>query len=205
MRPAYGGGGVPASRYRDADPYCEGRFLSPWFTMGGVRGQWQLEAVWKSMLHYESLQRYYTFLGERLARRRRVFSVLVLTASSSAAAVLLAGLSLEVSRVLALVVMVLAFWAEVAGHSAKSVLCLDVAADLGHLAAEMQVLWFRIDEMDVEEAERAWRALNQRATVVTRRVPPVMLGHRVLQDRAESETYGYWSGAGLTAAAGAGA
>ena len=159
-----------------------------------VTGQWQVDAVWKSMLHYESLQRYYTFVGERLARRRRLFSVLVLTASSSAAAALLAGLPLDVARVLALAVVVLTVWAELADYSTKSILCRDVAADLGHLATEMQTLWFRIDEMESGEAESAWRELNQRATEVTRGVPPILLGHRALQDRAETETYGYWEG-----------
>lgn len=155
---------------------------------------WQAEAIWKSMLHYESLQRYYTFVGERLARRRRWLAVVVLTASSGAAAALLAGLSLEVARVLALIVVAVTVWAELADYSGRSSRSLDVAADLGQLSTEMRALWFRVDEIDAGEAESAWLELDARATEVTRHVPPDLLGHRALQDRAEDETYGYWTG-----------
>ena len=73
-------------------------------------GQWQADAVWKSMLHYESLQRYYTFVGMRLARRQRWFGRAVLAASSGAAVVLLAGLPVPAAQVLALSVVALAIW-----------------------------------------------------------------------------------------------
>ncbi|MDE0626280.1 MAG: hypothetical protein OXH99_07775 [Bryobacterales bacterium] len=153
----------------------------------------QSEAVWKSMLHYESLQRYYTFVGERLARRRQRLAHMVLTASSGAALALLAGLPLVAGQVLALVVAALVFWLELAGYSSKSARSLGVAADLGQLASEMHALWINLDELEGDEAQRAWRELDARAAEVTRHVPADLLRHHSLQDRAEDETYGYWA------------
>ena len=164
-------------------------------------GQWQADAVWKSMLHYESLQRYYTFVGERLARRQRWFGHAVLTASSGAAVVLLAGLPIPVAQVLALTVAALAIWTHLADYSGKSARSLDLAVDLGHLATEMRALWFRLDEVEAGEVEQAWRALDARATEATRHVPAELLGYRLLQDRAEDETYGYWTGGQVSAVA----
>ena len=166
-----------------------------------VTGQWQAEAVWQSLLHYESLQRYYTFVGERLARKRRWLSLIVLTASSGAAVVLFSGLSLEVARVLALAVAAATVWAELADYSGKSARSLGTASDLSHLATEMRALWFRLDEMEAAAAERIWRDLDARATEATRHVPAALLGYRSLQERAEEETYGYWTGWHRAAAA----
>lgn len=160
-----------------------------------VSGQWLAEAVWKSMLHFESLQRYYAFVGKRLAWRRRLFSVLILTASSSAAGALLFGLPPEIALFPALAVVLLTIWSELADYSAKSSLCLDLAADLGHLSTEMRALWFGMDELDAEAAESAWRELEARVSEATRRVPADLLGHSGLQDRAEDETYAYWTAA----------
>ena len=166
-----------------------------------MMGQRQADAVWKSMLHYESLQRYYTFVGERLARRQRWFGRAVLTASSGAAVVLLAGLPIPVAQVLALTVAALAIWTHLADYSGKSARSLDLAVDLGHLATEMRALWFRLDDVEAGEVERAWRALDARATEATRHVPVELLGYRSLQDRAEDETYGYWTGGQVSAVA----
>ena len=166
-----------------------------------MTGQWQVEAVWKSLLHFESLQRYYTFVGGRLASRGRWLRLAVLTASSGAAVALLAGLPLGVARALALLVAALAIWSELADYSRKSARSLDLASNLGLLAVEMRGLWFGLDELAAEEAARAWRELNERATEVTRHVPPDLLGYRSLQDRAEDETYGYWAGPAQAAGA----
>ena len=145
------------------------------------------------MLHYESLQRYYTFVGDRLARRRRLCAHMVLTASSGAAVVLLAGLPVVIGQVLALLVVGLAIWQELAGYSIKSARSLGLAADLGHLAAEMHVLWIRLDDLDPDEVQQSWRELNARAAEVTRQVPAGLLKFHSLQDRAEDQTYGYWA------------
>ena len=147
------------------------------------------------MLHLESLQRYYAFVGQRLTWRRRLFSVLILTASSSAAGALLFGLPPEIAQFPALAVVALTNWSELADYSAKSSLCLDLAADLRHLSSEMRVLWFGIDELDAEAAEGTRRELEARASETTRRVPADQLGHSGLQDRAEDETYAYWTAA----------
>lgn len=157
-----------------------------------MAGQLQVEAVWNSMLHYESLQRYYTFVGKRLARRRRKISFGVLTASSGAAVTLLAGLPLEVAEVLALIVAALTIWSELADYSGKSASSLSLASDLSHLASEMRALWIRLDELDADEAERTWRQLETRATEMTRHIPADLLEYPSLQDQAEEETYGYW-------------
>ena len=161
----------------------------------------QSEAVWKSMLHYESLQRYYTFVGERLARRRRRLAHMVLTASSGAALALLTGLPLAVGQVLALVVVVLTVWMELTDYSSKSARSLGVAADLNQLATEMHALWISLDELEADQAQQAWRELDARAAEVTRHVPTELLKHRSLQDRAEDETYGYWAGGQVGAGA----
>ena len=145
------------------------------------------------MLHYDSLQRYYTFVGEHLARRRKRFAHMVLTASSGAAVALLAGLPMAVAQVLALVVAALAIWAELADYSGKSARSLDLAADMSHLAAEMRSLWISLDDLEAGEAQQAWRELDARAAEATRHVPAELLGYRSLQDRAEDETYGYWA------------
>lgn len=145
------------------------------------------------MLHYESLQRYYTFVGERLGRRRRRLAHLVLTASSGAAVALLTGLPLVVAQVLALAVAALTVWLELADYSSKSARSLGVAADLSQLAAEMHALWINLDELEDGEAQRAWRELDARAAEITRHVPADLLRHHSLQDRAEDETYGYWA------------
>lgn len=145
------------------------------------------------MLHYESLQRYYTFVGERLARRRRRLAHAVLTASSGAALALLAGLPLVVGQAVALAVAALTIWLELADYSSKSARSLGVAADLGQLASEMHALWISLDELEAGEARRAWLELDARAAEVTRHVPAELLKHHSLQDRAEDETYGYWA------------
>ncbi len=145
------------------------------------------------MLHYESLQRYYTFVGERLSQRKRRVGQLVLTASSGVAAALLAGVPVVVAQVLALVVAALAIWNELADYSAKSSRSLDIAADLSHLATEMHDLWIRLEQLEAGDARQAWRELDARATEVTRHVPAELLKYRALQDRAEDETYGYWA------------
>ena len=159
-----------------------------------MTGQWQVEAVWKGLLHFESLQRYYTFVGGRLASRGRCLRLAVLTVSSGVAVALLAGLPLGVARALAVLAAALAIWSELADYSRKSARSLDIASNLGLVAVEMRALWFGLDDLAAEEAERAWRELNERATAVTRHVPADLLGHRSLQDRAEDETYGYWAG-----------
>ncbi len=153
------------------------------------------------MLHYESLQRYYTFVSMRLAGRRRRLAQTVLTASSGAAAALLAGVPLVVAQVLALVVAALTVWLELSDYSGKSARSRDLAAELGHLSREMRALWYRLDELDGAEAERAWRELDSRATEVTRHVPSDLFGYRALQERAEVETYEYWVGSARVAGA----
>ena len=82
---------------------------------------------------------------------------------------------------------------ELAGYSIKSARSLGLAADLGHLAAEMHVLWIRLDDLDPDEVQQSWRELNARAAEVTRQVPAGLLKFHSLQDRAEDETYGYWA------------
>ena len=166
-----------------------------------VTSERQAEDVWKSMLHYESLQRYYTFVSMRLATRRRRLAQTVLTASSGAAAALLAGVPMMVAQVLALVVAALTVWMELADYSGKSARSRDLAAELGHLSREMRALWYRLDELDGAAAEQAWRELDSRATEVTRHVPSELFGYRALQDRAEDETYQYWAGSASVAAA----
>lgn len=163
--------------------------------------RWQADAVWKSMLHYESLQRYYTFVGERLARRQRWFGRALLAASSGAAAVLLADPPIPMAQVLALTVAALAIWTHLADYSGKSARSLDLAVDLGCLATEMRALWFRLDEVEAGEVEQAWRALDARAAEATRHVSAELLGYRSLQDRAEDETYRYWTGVQVSAVA----
>ena len=158
-----------------------------------MASQLQAETVWKSMLHYESLQRYYTFVGERLARRRKRFAHMVLAASSGAAVALLAGLPMVFAQVLALLVAALTIWTELADYSGKSAWSLDLAAELSHLAAEMRSLWMSLDELEPGEAQQAWRELDARAAELTRHVPAELLGYRSLQDRAENETYVYWT------------
>ena len=168
-----------------------------------LSGEWYEHEVWGSMLHYESLQRYYTFVGERLARRRRWFASLLLTASSGAAATLLAGLPLTVSQALALLVVALTVWTELADYKGKSARSLEVATKLGHLAAEMRALWLDLPQIDARAARSAWRDLEARATEATRHIPAGLLGHHSLQDRAEDETYSYWSARSGTALANA--
>ena len=91
----------------------------------------------KSMQHYESLQRYCTFVGEWLVRRRRWFTHIFLTAFSGAAVVLLASLSLVALQVLAPKVLGLTTWMELVDYSDGSDRGLNLAADLGHLPADL--------------------------------------------------------------------
>ncbi len=155
------------------------------------------------MLQYESLQRYYTFVGERLARRRRQLAQAVLMSSSGAALALVAELPLVVGQTLALLCAGLAIWLEAADYSDKSVRSLGVATDLSHLAAEMRTLWMRLDELEDAEIGRTWRDLDGRAAEVTRHVPCELLTYYALQDRAEDGTYGYWAAAQGSGVAGA--
>ena len=136
-------------------PFCEAPLFRTWHNVQAVTGQWQEAAVWNSVLHCESLQRYYTFLGERLARRWRWLAQGVIIASSGAAVVLLAGLCLEIGQVLALIVAPLKIWSELVDYWGKSARSLDLGSDLSHLATNMLVLWFRLDALEAGAAEQA--------------------------------------------------
>lgn len=157
------------------------------------------EAVWNSLLHYESLQRYYTFVGELLAKREKQFSTAVISASSGAAIVLLAEMPTIVGQILAVAVAVLAVWLRLADYSRRSSQSLEFAADLGKLSNEMHALWLNLDDMDNADIEREWREIDRRATEATRHVPGNLLSYPSLQEKAEDETYRFrspaWEGA----------
>lgn len=157
------------------------------------------EAVWNSLLHYESLQRYYTFVGELLAKRERLLSTAAISASSGAAIVLLAGLPTLVGQILAVAVAALVIWLRLADYSKRASQSLGFAADLGKLSTEMHALWLKLDDMDNADIEREWREIDRRATEATRYVPGNLLGYPSLQERAEDETYRFrspaWEGA----------
>ena len=147
------------------------------------------------MLHYESLQRCHTFMGERLRRCQRHFSHMAAGASAGAAIALLVALPLVVGQVLVLLAAGLTIWTASADYLAKVARAVSLATNLSHAAREIHSLWAGLDELGADEARQAWKDLDARVAEVTRDVPPELLGYRSLQDRADEETYRHWSGA----------
>lgn len=152
--------------------------------------------VWKSLLHLESLRRYYSFVARRLEFLRRCFALAAVTSASIAAGGLLSEglLPREVAVGLTVLVAALTVWSELADYSNKSAKSSAVATDLGRLASEMRTLWARIDERPAEEVERDWQKLEQQAELTTGQLPADLFHYWRLQDKAEAEAYGYYAG-----------
>ena len=154
------------------------------------------EAVWNSLLQYESLQRYYRYVSEKFSRQGKYLTVAVLTSASGSALVLLAGWPVF-GKVVAVVVAALSIWLALTDYSNLATISVSLAVELGHASREMYALWMKVDDLSDEDVEEQWAEIDKRATDITRWVPNGLLGFEEIQDKAEHEAYAYWSqGAG---------
>ncbi len=138
--------------------------------------------------------RYYGHVAAKLDRREKRLSGLIFFLSSGAAVSFLANVDVWLPAVLALLVAGLSAWSWNSKYSQRSFYSSGLRKKFADLTAETKLLWGHLTQLEDDDIESQWQALDRRATEISEQAPSQVGLDRQLQEQSFDEAVNVLSG-----------